>query len=134
LEREINRGFFVFPVDITCHYCYNTFIQTYFGKHYQCSVVLIGAEGSWIADSFRQTLPLPAGADSGFYAELLTHIDVSNNQGLMLLAAIMNDVIVAAGREERPATPLETFPDWLRYKRTHEIQDAKPQDIQNPGI
>ena len=36
----------------------------------------------------------------------------------------MNDVIVAAGREERPATPLETFPDWLRYKRTHEIQDA----------
>jgi hypothetical protein len=52
----------------------------------------------------------------------------------MLLASFMNDVIVAARREERPATPLETFPDWLRYKRTHEIQDAKPQDIQNPGI
>jgi hypothetical protein len=39
----------------------------------------------------------------------------------MLLASIMNDAIMAARREERPATPLETFPDWLRYKQTHEI-------------
>ena len=87
-----------------------------------------------IADAFRQTLPLPAGADSGFYAELLTHIDVSNNQGLMLLAAIMNDVIVAAGREERPATPLESFRigcginGHMRYKmqnhRTYRIRES----------
>ena len=76
----------------------------------------------------------PQGRILGFTQNCSPKIDVSDNQGLMLLAAIMNDVIVAAGREERPATPLETIPDWLRYKRTHEIQDAKPQDIQNPGI
>ena len=59
-----------------------------------------------IADAFRQTLPLSAAADSGFYPELLTQIDVSSNQGPMLVASIMNDVIMAARREERPATPL----------------------------
>ena len=47
-----------------------------------------------IADAFRQTLPLSAAADSGFYPELLTQIDVSSNQGPMLVASIMNDVIM----------------------------------------
>ena len=121
LERETNRGFFIFPVDITCHHCYNTFIKN---ALWQALPKFHAADWSRgkpeIADAFRQTLPLPAGADFGFYAELLTHIDVSNNQGPMPLASIMNDAIMAARREERPATPLEAFLDWLRYKQTHE--------------
>jgi hypothetical protein len=32
----------------------------------------------------------------------------------------MNDIIMAARREERPVTPLETFLDWLRCKQTNE--------------
>jgi hypothetical protein len=87
-----------------------------------------------IADAFHQAAPLPAEADHELYAELLLKIGVSTNQDMNIFISFMNDIIMAARREERPATPLETFPDWLRYKRTHEIQDAKPQDIQNPGI
>ena len=73
-----------------------------------------------IADAFRQAAPLPAEADPEFYKALLLQIGVSNNQDMMLLISFMNDIIMAARREERPATPLETFLDWLRYKQTHE--------------
>jgi len=38
----------------------------------------------------------------------------------MLLISFMKDIIMAARREERPATPLETFLDWLRYRQTYE--------------
>lgn len=100
-------GFFIFPVDITCHHCYNTFIKN---ALWQALPMFHAADWSRrkpeIADAFRQTLPLSAAADSGFYPELLTQIDVSSNQGPMLVASIMNDVIMAARREERPATPL----------------------------
>ena len=37
-----------------------------------------------------------------------------------IFISFMNDIIMAARREERPVTPLETFLDWLRYKQTHE--------------
>ena len=73
-----------------------------------------------IADAFRQAASLPAEADPEFYKAFLLQIGVSNNQDMMLLISFMNDVIMAARREERPATPLETFLDWLRYKQTHE--------------
>ena len=73
-----------------------------------------------IAGAFRQAAPLPAEADPEFYAELLTQIGVSTNQDMSILISFMNDIIMAARREERPATPLETFLDWLRYKQTHE--------------
>ena len=73
-----------------------------------------------IADAFRQAAPLPAEADFDFYAALLHEIGVSTNQDMNILISFMNDIIMAARREERPATPLETFLDWLRYKQTHE--------------
>ena len=73
-----------------------------------------------IADAFRQAAPLPAEADPEFYGKLLTQIGVCNNQDMNILISFMNDIIMAARREERPATPLETFLDWLRYKQTHE--------------
>jgi hypothetical protein len=73
-----------------------------------------------IADAFRQAAPLPAEADHVFYAELLIKIGVSTNQDMNIFISFMNDIIMAARREERPATPLETFLDWLRYKQTHE--------------
>ena len=53
-------------------------------------------------------------------AELLTQIGVGNNQDMNILISFMNDIIMAARREERPATPLESFLDWLRYKQIHE--------------
>ena len=100
-------GFFIFPVDITCHHCYNKFLEN---ALWQALPMFHAADWSRrkpeIADAFRQTLPLSAAADSGFYPELLTQIDVSSNQGPMLVVSIMNDVIMAARREERPATPL----------------------------
>jgi len=73
-----------------------------------------------IADAFRQAAPLPAEADHEFYAELLTQTGAANNQDMNILISFMNDIIMAARRDERPATPLETFLDWLRYKQTHE--------------
>lgn len=73
-----------------------------------------------IADAFRQAAPLPAEADHEFYAEFLIKIGVSTNQDMNIFISFMNDIIMAARREERPATPLETFLDWLRYKQTHE--------------
>ena len=50
----------------------------------------------------------------------MAQIGVSNNQDMNILISFMNDIIMAARREERPATPLETFLDWLRYKQTHD--------------
>lgn len=73
-----------------------------------------------IADTFRQAAPLPAEAEPEAYEELLTQIGVSNNQDMNILISFMNDIIMASRREERPATPLEAFLDWLRYKQTHE--------------
>ena len=73
-----------------------------------------------IADAFRQVAPLPAEAEPEAYEALLTQIGVSTNQDMNILISFMNDIIMAARREERPATPLETFLDWLRYKQTHE--------------
>ena len=73
-----------------------------------------------IADAFRQAAPLPAEAEPEAYEALLTQIGVVNNQDMNILISFMNDIIMAARREERPATPLETFLDWLRYKQTHE--------------
>ena len=73
-----------------------------------------------IADAFRQAAPLPAEAEPVAYEALLTQIGVVNNQDMNILISFMNDIIMAARREERPATPLETFLDWLRYKQTHE--------------
>ena len=73
-----------------------------------------------IADAFRQAAPLPAEAEPEAYEALLTQIGVVNNQDMNILISFMNDIIMAARREERPATPLEAFLDWLRYKQTHE--------------
>ena len=69
-----------------------------------------------IADAFRQASPLPAEA----YEALLAEIGVVNKQDMNILISFMNDIIMAARRDERPDTPLETFLDWLRYKQTHE--------------
>ena len=73
-----------------------------------------------IADAFRQAAPIPAEAEPEAYEALLTQIGVANNQDMNILISFMNDIIMAARRDERPATPLETFLDWLRYKQTHE--------------
>ena len=73
-----------------------------------------------IADAFRQAAPLPAEADESIYQKMLTQIGVTNHQDMNILISFMNDIIMAARREERPATALETFLDWLRYKQTHE--------------
>ena len=73
-----------------------------------------------IAAAFRQATPLPAEADDAIYQKIMAQIGVSNNQDMNILISFMNDIIMAARREERPATPLETFLDWLRYKQTHE--------------
>ena len=72
------------------------------------------------ADAFRQVAPLPAETELEAYEALLAQIGVSTNQDMNILISFMNDIIMAARREERPATPLETFLDWLRYKQTHE--------------
>jgi hypothetical protein len=64
-----------------------------------------------IADAFRQAAPLPAEADETIYKKMLTQIGVANNQDMNILISFMNDIIMAARREERPATPLETFLD-----------------------
>ena len=72
-----------------------------------------------IADAFRQAAPLPAEADESIYQKMLTQIGVTNNQDMIILISFMNDIIMAARRDERPATALETFLDWLRYKQTH---------------
>ena len=73
-----------------------------------------------IADAFRQAAPLPAEGDPEFYEGLLTQIGVANHQDMNILISFMNDIIMAARREERPATPLEAFLDWLRYRLTYE--------------
>ena len=73
-----------------------------------------------IAAAFRQAAPLPAEADLDIYEALLRQIGVANNQDMNILISFMNDVIMAARREETPTTPLETFLDWLRYKQMHE--------------
>jgi hypothetical protein len=73
-----------------------------------------------IATAFRQAASLPAEADPEFYGELLTQIGVCNNQDMNIRVSFMNDIIMAARREERPVTPLETFLDWLRCKQTNE--------------
>ena len=73
-----------------------------------------------IADAFREAAPFPAEADETIYQKIMAQIGVSNNQDMNILISFMNDIIIAARREERPATPLETFLDWLRYKQTHE--------------
>ena len=73
-----------------------------------------------IADAFCQAAPLPAEAEPEAYEALLTKIGVSNNQDMNILVSFMNDIIMAARRDERPTTPLEAFLDWLRYKQTHE--------------
>ena len=73
-----------------------------------------------IADAFRRATPLPAEADESVYQAIISQIGVSSNQDMMLLISFMNDIIMAARREERPATPLETFLDWLRYKQIRE--------------
>ena len=73
-----------------------------------------------IADAFRQATPLPAEAEPEAYEALLTKIGVSTNQDMNIFISFMNDIIMAARREERPAVPLETFLDWLRYKETYE--------------
>jgi len=73
-----------------------------------------------IADAFRQAAPLPAEADPEFYEAILVQIGVTNHQDMNILISFMNDIIMAARRDERPATALETFLDWLRYKQTHE--------------
>ena len=73
-----------------------------------------------IADAFRQAAPLPAEADETIYQMIMAQIGVSNNQDMNILISFMNDIIMAARREERPAIPLETFQDWLRFKQTHE--------------
>jgi len=73
-----------------------------------------------IADAFRRAAPLPAEADEAIYQKILTQIGIASNQDMMLLVSFINDIIMAARREERPATPLETFLDWLRYRQTYE--------------
>ena len=73
-----------------------------------------------IADAFRQAAPLPAEADESIYQKMLTQIGVTNHKDRNILISFMNDIIMAARREERPATPLETGLDWLRYNQTHE--------------
>ena len=73
-----------------------------------------------IASAFRQAEPLPEEADIDFYEALLRQIGVANNQDMNILISFVNDVIMAARREETPAMPLETFLDWLRNKQMHE--------------
>lgn len=73
-----------------------------------------------IADAFRRASPLLAEADEAIYQKILTQIGIASNQDMMLLVSFINDIIMAARREERPATPLETFRDWLRYRQTYE--------------
>ncbi len=73
-----------------------------------------------IADAFRRAAPLPAEADEAIYQKIFTQIGIASNQDMMLLVSFINDIIMAARREERPATPLETFLDWLRYRQTYE--------------
>ena len=73
-----------------------------------------------IADAFRRAAPLPAETEPEAYEALLAQIGMVNKQDMNILISFMNDIIMAARRDERPATPLETFLDWLRYKQTHE--------------
>ena len=73
-----------------------------------------------IADAILQAAPLPAEADETIYQKMLAQIGVTNHQDMNILISFMNDIIMAARRDERPATALETFLDWLRYKQTHE--------------
>lgn len=73
-----------------------------------------------IDGAFRQSAPPPAEAEPEAYEALLAEIGVVNKQDMNILISLMNDIIMAARRDERPATPLETFLDWLRYKQTHE--------------
>ena len=73
-----------------------------------------------IAAAFRQATPLPAEADSDFYTAFLRQIGVANKQDVEVLISFLNDVIMEARRGERPATPLETFLDWVKIEQTYE--------------
>ena len=73
-----------------------------------------------IASAFRDEATLPADADPEVYQELIKRIGITTSQDMNILISFMMDIIMAARREERPATPLETFLDWLRYRQTHE--------------
>lgn len=72
-----------------------------------------------IASAFRDAAPLPADADPEVYQELIKRIGITTSQDMNILISFMMDIIMAARREERPATPLEEFLDWLRYEQTH---------------
>ena len=63
-----------------------------------------------IADAFRQAAPLPAEAEPEAYEALLAQIGMVNKQDMNILISFMNDIIMAARRDERPATPVRDIP------------------------
>ena len=45
---------------------------------------------------------------------------MANKQDVEVLISFLNDVIMEARHEERPATPLETFLDCVKIEQTYE--------------
>ena len=72
-----------------------------------------------IGIDFLQASPLPAEADPEIYAAILKRIHVTTRQDMRVLISFINDVIMEARREERPALPLEAFLDWLKYEQMY---------------
>ena len=65
--------------------------------------------------------PLPAETDTAAYIALMDQMNISSVQDLAILYSIVEDAIMMAGREERPAEPLEMFKSWLQQVRNNHI-------------
>ena len=74
-----------------------------------------------IADAFRLAAPLPPQADDSIYESVLAQTGAVTRQDMMILISSLQDLIMAARREEKPTGPLESFLEWLRHKQTHDI-------------
>ena len=69
-----------------------------------------------IGTAFRLQPFLPHEADPQVYEGVLRNVGAVSNRDVSILISIVQDAIMMARREERPAVPLDTFRDWLMKK------------------
>lgn len=69
-----------------------------------------------IGTAFRKEAHLPHEADHEVYEAVLKRVGVTGDHDMRVMISILQDAIMMARRDERPAIPLETFRDWLMWK------------------
>ena len=69
-----------------------------------------------IGTAFCRQPILPPEADPQVYEGVLRSVGAVSKRDVSILISIVQDAIMMARREERPAVPLETFRDWLMKK------------------